>query len=57
MKKIGFHVYLVSKIIGLIPLTVFSMSMIVIGAYTFFCVFTIAFLIMYGVNLKHMKSA
>ena len=57
MRKIGFHVYLVSKIVGLIPLTVFSMSMIVIGAYAIFGIFTIAFLIMYAVNLKHMKSA
>lgn len=57
MKKIGFHVYVVSKIVGLIPLTVFSMSMIVVAAYAFFGIFTIAFVIMYAVNLKHMKSA
>jgi hypothetical protein len=56
MKKIGFHVYLVSKIVGLIPLTVISFNLMVGATYITFGIFTIAFLIMYGVNLKHMKS-
>ena len=57
MKKIGFHVYLVSKIVGLIPLTVISFNLMVGETYITFGIFTIAFLVMYAVNLKHMKSA
>lgn len=56
MKKIGFHVYLVSKIVGLIPLLVISLNAMVISIYVMFGVLTITFLIMYAVNLKHIKN-
>lgn len=56
MKKIGFHLYLSSKIIGLIPLTIYSTSVIVVGFYGFVGVVALAFIIMYAVNLKHLRN-
>lgn len=56
MKKIGFHVYLVSKIVGLLPLTVLTFNFMVGATYITMGVFTLAFVIMYAVNLKHMKT-
>jgi len=55
LKKIGFHLYLASKVIGLIPLLIFTLSTAVFWAYGIFLLFTIAFVIMYSRNLKFMK--
>ncbi|MFB0998559.1 MAG: hypothetical protein QMC28_07675 [Flavobacteriales bacterium] len=55
MKKTGFHLYLGSKIIGLIPLMFYTLSGLVVGYYILFGFFTLAFVIMYAVNLKHLK--
>jgi hypothetical protein len=55
MKKIGFHLYLGSKIIGLIPLMFYTLSGLVVSYYVLFGFFTLAFVIMYAVNLKHLK--
>ncbi|MDA9261935.1 hypothetical protein N9P38_01090 [Flavobacteriales bacterium] len=55
LKKVGFHLYLASKVVGLIPLLIFTLSTAVFWAYGIFLVFTIAFVIMYSRNLKFMK--
>jgi hypothetical protein len=55
MKKIGFHLYLGSKIIGLIPLMFYTLSGLIVGYYVLFGFFTLAFVIMYATNLKHLK--
>ena len=55
LKKLGFHLYLGSKVIGLIPLTIFTLSTAVFWAYGIFLLFTLAFIIMYSRNLKFMK--
>lgn len=55
MKKIGFHLYLGSKIIGLIPLALYTLSVLVVAYYILFGFFTLAFVIMYATNVKHLK--
>ncbi|MEN8927743.1 MAG: hypothetical protein ABF242_01985 [Flavobacteriales bacterium] len=55
LKKLGFHLYLVSKVVGLVPLTIFTLSTAVFWAYGIFLLFTLAFIIMYSRNLKFMK--
>lgn len=55
LKKIGFHFYLASKVIGLFPLLIFTLSTPVFMAYGMFLLFTIAFIIMYSRNLKFMR--
>ena len=55
LKKIGFHLYLASKVVGLIPLLIFTLSTAVFWAYGIFLLFTIAFIIMYSRNLKFMR--
>jgi len=56
MKKLGFHLYVTSKIIGLIPIAILTSSIIVGAYYGFLGFLTLAFIIMYGVNLKHFKN-
>lgn len=55
MKKIGFHLYLGSKVISQIPLLLFTLSLPVFITYGFFLFFTIAFVIMYSRNLKYLQ--
>lgn len=55
MKKTGFHLYLGSKVISQIPLLFFTLSLPVFITYGFFLFFTIAFVIMYSRNLKHLQ--
>ncbi|MEN8786444.1 MAG: hypothetical protein ABF264_03165 [Flavobacteriales bacterium] len=55
MKKTGFHLYLSSKVISMIPLLFFTLSLPVFITYGFFLFFTIAFVIMYSRNLKHLQ--
>ena len=55
LKKVGFHLYLASKVVGLIPLLIFTLSTAVFWTYGIFIFFTIAFVIMYSRNLKYMK--
>lgn len=55
MKKIGFHLYLGSKVISQIPLLLFTLSLPVFITYGFFLFFTVAFVIMYSRNVKYLK--
>ncbi len=55
LKKIGFHTYIVSKLVSAIPLLLYTLSMPVVLGYGVFLLFTLAFIIMYSRNLKHMK--
>ncbi len=56
MNKIGFHLYTVAKIIGLSTILFFTINSTVIMDYTITAIYSIAFVIMYAVNLKHMKT-
>lgn len=55
LKKMGFHIYLASKVVGLIPLLIFTLSTAVFWSYGLFLLFTIAFVVMYSRNLKFMN--
>src|SRR5690606_35161790 len=55
MKKIGFHVYVISKIVGLSVMLFYTYSWMIGATYGIFGVLTLAFIIMYAVNLKHFK--
>lgn len=55
LKKIGFHTYIVSKLLSAIPLLMYTLSMPVLLGYGFFLFFTLVFVIMYSRNLKYMK--
>lgn len=55
MKKIGFHLYLGSKVMSQVPLLLFTLSLPVFITYGLFLFFTIAFVIMYSRNLKYLK--
>ncbi len=55
MKKTGFHLYLGSKVISMVPLLFFTLSLPVFITYGFFLFFTIAFVIMYSRNLKYLQ--
>ena len=56
MKKQGFHLYIISKLIGLVPLLFLTMSFIIAIGYGFVFIISLAFVIMYAVNLKHLKN-
>ena len=56
MKKVGFHAYVISKFVGLIPLAFVTISFGVTLTYGFIIFFSLAFVIMYAVNLKHFKN-
>ena len=55
LKKIGFHFYLSSKVIALIPLLIFTLSLPIVVTYAIVSLFAIAFVIMYSRNLKFMN--
>ncbi|MGB1040217.1 MAG: hypothetical protein ACPGVD_05045 [Flavobacteriales bacterium] len=55
LKKTGFHLYIGSKILSFVPLLIFTLSWPILATYTLMGVFALAFVIMYGVNLKHMN--
>ncbi len=55
LKKIGFHLYVVSKLIGLSQILFLTMNTLAILELVIFGIFTLAFIIMYAVNLKHMS--
>jgi len=55
LKKLGFHMYLVSKIIGASTILFFTLSSIILAVYILIAVFTIAFIFMYSRNLKYMS--
>lgn len=58
MNKIGFHLYVASKLIGWSSIFIYStISGMVIGFFAVPAIFTIAFIIMYATNLKHLKKA
>lgn len=55
LKKLGFHVYVASKLVGISSLFIISLSGMIVLSYILIGVLTLAFIIMYGVNLRHMK--
>lgn len=56
LNKLGFIIYLIATIAYVaIPISILTGNMLVVATYLSFGVFGIAFIIMYGVNLKHMK--
>lgn len=55
MRKTGFHLYIGSKVIGLIPLLFFTLSMPVFLTYGFFIFFTAVFVFLYSRNLKYLS--
>lgn len=55
LKKIGFHLYVVSKLVGLSAIFIITISSMMVFGYAVIGLLTLAFIIMYGVNLKHMK--
>ena len=50
LKKIGFHVYTASKIIGVAPLLIYTPTMVVTMLYSFIGVLSLVFIILYWVN-------
>jgi hypothetical protein len=62
LKKIGFYIYIVGQVLPIIG-SFMTMNSIKLGAFAGFGIiasiigmmFPIAFIIMYGLNLKHMK--
>lgn len=55
LKKVGFHLYVVSKLIGFSSILIITINSIMILGNVLMGVLTLAFVIMYAVNLKHMK--
>ncbi len=55
LKKIGFHLYTLSKIIALVPLLIYTVSLVVGIGYFAIGFFSLAFIIMYSRNLKYMS--
>lgn len=55
LKRIGFHTYIVSKLVSAIPLLFYTISLPVLLGYGFFLFFTLAFVIMYSRNLKYLS--
>lgn len=55
LRKVGFHIYLSSKVLSLVPILFFTLSVPVFLSYGIFLFFTIAFVIMYSRNVKYMS--
>lgn len=55
LKKIGFHIYVVSKLVGFSQILFITLVPMITIGYVFVGIFTVAFVIMYAVNLKHMS--
>lgn len=55
LQKIGFHLYVVSCILSLSTIFLFTISPLVTLTYVLSGIFLIAFIIMYATNLKHMS--
>lgn len=55
LKKIGFHIYTVSKLVGISSIFIITLTPMINIGLVLIGILTLAFIIMYGVNLKHMK--
>lgn len=57
LKKVGFHVYTAaSAFLLIVPFLFMGLNWIVILSVIFNGLFTIGFVVMYGLNLKHMNN-
>lgn len=56
MKRIGFHIYVASKLVGMAPLFMLTLNQILGIGYGVMGVLTLVFVILYAVNLKHLKA-
>lgn len=55
LKKIGFFLYLIAQILMLIVPFIFLPSIIAMAGFIVSIIFTVGFIIMYAVNLKHLS--
>ena len=56
LKKNGFYLYILGTLIGIaVPFMIFGNNLLALGASAVMGFFGILFVILYGVNLKHMR--
>jgi hypothetical protein len=55
LKKMGFWLYVIAQIVMLIIPFIFLPSIVAMAGFIVSIIFTAAFIIMYGVNLKHLS--
>jgi len=56
LKKNGFYLYLIGTVVGIVvPLMVFGSSLLALGSSAVIAFFGILFVVLYAVNLKHMR--
>lgn len=56
LKKTGFYLYVLGTLIGIVtPLLLFGSNLLAMGMSIIIGFFGVLFVILYGVNLKHMK--
>jgi len=56
LRRMGFHIYVVASLLGLLlPFAFLGFSMVALIGLGFGALFTILFIILYAVNLKHMR--